>query len=50
MSTGAAHSRAESWYHEKESAWLYGVVAQAEPDAAKRALFLKLAAAGAAGR
>ncbi|HET7812198.1 MAG TPA: VIT1/CCC1 transporter family protein [Steroidobacteraceae bacterium] len=36
---------ADSWYHEKESAWLYGVVAAAEPDAARRALFLKLAAA-----
>lgn len=36
---------ADSWYHEKESAWLYGVVAAAEPDPAKRELFLKLAAA-----
>ena len=36
---------ADSWYHEKESAWLYGVVAAAEPDAGRRALFLKLAAA-----
>jgi vacuolar iron transporter family protein len=34
---------AESWYHEKESAWLYGVVAAAEPDPVKRDLFLKLA-------
>ena len=41
MGTGAA----DSWYHEKESAWLYGVVAAAEPDPAKRALFVKLAAA-----
>jgi vacuolar iron transporter family protein len=40
MATGAA----DSWYHEKESAWLYGVVAAAEPDAARRALFEKLAA------
>jgi VIT1/CCC1 family predicted Fe2+/Mn2+ transporter len=40
MATGAP----DSWYHEKESAWLYGVVAAAEPDPAKRALFLKLAA------
>ena len=40
MGTGAA----DSWYHEKESAWLYGVVAAAEPDPAKRALFIKLAA------
>jgi len=35
----------QSWYHEKESAWLYGAVAAAEPDPARRALFLKLAAA-----
>ena len=31
MGTGAA----DSWYHEKESAWLYGVVAAAEPDPAQ---------------
>jgi len=36
---------ADSWYHEKESAWLYGVVAGVEPDPAKRDLFLKLAGA-----
>ena len=41
MATGAA----ESWYHEKQSAWLYGVVASAEPDPVKRALFGKLASA-----
>jgi vacuolar iron transporter family protein len=35
----------DSWYHEKESAWLYRQVAAAEPDPAKRTLFLKLAAA-----
>jgi vacuolar iron transporter family protein len=35
----------DSWYHEKESAWLYCRVADAEPDPKKRALFLKLAAA-----
>ena len=35
----------ESWYHEKESAWLYGAVAAAEPDPARRALFVRLAAA-----
>jgi vacuolar iron transporter family protein len=40
MGTGAA----DSWYHEKESAWLYGEVAAAEPDPAKRELFVKLAA------
>ncbi len=36
---------ADSWYHEKESAWLYRRVAAAEPDPKKRDLFLKLAAA-----
>ncbi len=36
---------AESWYHEKESAWLYRAVAGAEADPAHRALFEKLAAA-----
>jgi VIT1/CCC1 family predicted Fe2+/Mn2+ transporter len=41
MATGPA----ESWYHEKESAWLYRVVAAAEPDRVKRDLFVKLAAA-----
>jgi vacuolar iron transporter family protein len=40
MVTGAA----DSWYHEKESAWLYARVAAAEPDARKRALFEKLSA------
>ena len=35
----------DSWYHEKESAWLYHLVAAAEPDARKRNLFLQLAAA-----
>jgi len=35
----------DSWYHEKESAWLYRQVAAAEPDPNKRALFLKLASA-----
>jgi VIT1/CCC1 family predicted Fe2+/Mn2+ transporter len=38
----------DSWYHEKESAWLYRRVAAAEPDPAKRDLFLKLAAAAEA--
>lgn len=32
----------DSWYHEKESAWLYARVAACEPDPAKRVLFLKL--------
>ena len=41
MATGAA----DSWYHEKESAWLYGQVAAAEPDPGRSALFIKLAAA-----
>jgi vacuolar iron transporter family protein len=35
----------DSWYHEKESAWLYRAVAKAEPDPRKSELFLKLAAA-----
>jgi vacuolar iron transporter family protein len=35
----------DSWYHEKESAWLYRQLAAAEPDAGKSKLFLKLAAA-----
>jgi VIT1/CCC1 family predicted Fe2+/Mn2+ transporter len=45
MAASTAQSRAQSWYHEKESAWLYGVVAAAEPDPVRRELFLKLAAA-----
>jgi len=35
----------DSWYHEKESAWLYRRVAAAETDPRKSELFLKLAAA-----
>ena len=35
----------ESWYHERESAWLYGVVAAVEPDPRHRQLFVALAAA-----
>jgi vacuolar iron transporter family protein len=35
----------DSWYHEKESAWLYRRVAAAEPDAHRRGLFEKLALA-----
>jgi VIT1/CCC1 family predicted Fe2+/Mn2+ transporter len=35
----------DSWYHEKESAWLYARVAAAESDPHKRELFLKLAGA-----
>lgn len=35
----------DSWYHEKESAWLYRQVAAAEPDAHKQRLFTQLAAA-----
>jgi VIT1/CCC1 family predicted Fe2+/Mn2+ transporter len=44
MATGPA----ESWYHEKASVWLYGVVAAAETDPVKRELFVKLAAAAEA--
>ena len=35
----------DSWYPEKESAWLYGRVAAAEPDPVRRAMFQKLGAA-----
>jgi len=35
----------DSWRHEKESAWLYGAVAAAEPDPHKRRLFEQLGAA-----
>jgi VIT1/CCC1 family predicted Fe2+/Mn2+ transporter len=35
----------DSWYHEKESGWLYHQVAAAEPDPHKSRLFLQLAAA-----
>ena len=35
----------DSWYHEKESAWLYHRVAAAESDARKKTLFVQLAAA-----
>lgn len=35
----------DSWYHEKESAWLYRQVAAAEPDPNKQHLFAQLAAA-----
>jgi vacuolar iron transporter family protein len=35
----------DSWYHEKESAWLYRELAAAESDPAHSALFLKLATA-----
>ena len=35
----------DSWYHEKESAWLYRQVAAAEPDPHKQRLFNQLAAA-----
>jgi VIT1/CCC1 family predicted Fe2+/Mn2+ transporter len=38
-------SDVDSWYHEKESAWLYQRVAAAEPDSRKRQLFSQLAAA-----
>ncbi len=38
-------SKLDSWYHEKESAWLYQRVAAAEPDPRKSQLFLQLALA-----
>lgn len=44
-STESGGSAADSWFHERESAWLYRRVAAVEPDARKRALFESLAAA-----
>jgi len=38
-------AKVDSWYHEKESAWLYLQVAAAEPDPHKSRLFRQLAAA-----
>jgi len=38
-------SSVDSWYHEKESAWLYRKVAAAETDPRRSELFVKLAAA-----
>jgi VIT1/CCC1 family predicted Fe2+/Mn2+ transporter len=38
-------SELESWHEEKQSAWLYEVLAEREPDAAISALFRQLAAA-----
>lgn len=38
-------TRLDSWYHEKESAWLYHKVAAAESDPRKSNLFLQLATA-----
>jgi hypothetical protein len=38
----------DSWYHEKESAWLYRRVAAAEPDEHRRRLFEQLALAAEA--
>jgi VIT1/CCC1 family predicted Fe2+/Mn2+ transporter len=35
----------ESWYHERESAWLYRVVAEADPDPRHQQLFRALAGA-----
>ena len=35
----------ESWFHERQSAWLYRRIATSEPDAPKRQLFESLAAA-----
>ena len=32
----------DSWFHEKESAWLYGRVAVRETDPARREMFRKL--------
>jgi vacuolar iron transporter family protein len=38
----------DSWYHERESAWLYHVVAESEPDAGRRQMFSALASAAEA--
>jgi vacuolar iron transporter family protein len=40
-----AGAELDSWFHERESAWLYREVARAEPDPRKSELFLRLAAA-----
>jgi VIT1/CCC1 family predicted Fe2+/Mn2+ transporter len=40
-----SHGPLESWYHERESAWLYRVVAKCEPVASRRQLFESLAGA-----
>jgi VIT1/CCC1 family predicted Fe2+/Mn2+ transporter len=40
-----ASGELDSWFHERESAWLYREVARAEPDPRKSELFLRLAAA-----
>ncbi len=45
MTLSGPPSSVDSWYHEKESAWLYRQVASAEPDPHKSRLFLALAAA-----
>jgi hypothetical protein len=39
------NAQLDSWRHEKESAWLYGIVAGAEPDPTRRRLFQQLGAA-----
>ena len=41
--TPTPHSPAESWYQERESAWLYRRIAGHERDSARRRLFLALA-------
>jgi VIT1/CCC1 family predicted Fe2+/Mn2+ transporter len=43
--TGAAAGARDSWFHERQSAWLYRRVAAAEPDPPKQRLFAALAAA-----
>jgi len=37
--------RFDNWYHERESAWLYGQVAASEPDSRRSQLFSSLASA-----
>ena len=43
--TAHAAELRDSWFHERQSAWLYRRVAAAEPDPPKRELFLALASA-----
>lgn len=38
-------SAEESWFHERQSAWLYRVLVECEPETAKRSLFTSLAEA-----
>lgn len=41
----STENAADSWFHERQSAWLYRILAECEPDPAKRSLFASLGAA-----